>query len=444
MRALVRLWPLALVGGIASCAFLLDYDELQSGSDDAGADVSSGGGPGGSGGGPTGGTGGGGTAGSGGSSTGGQSGTGGDAGTDAPTGTPLGKLAAELAKAGCANAKACYGPAVELATKGLDCEQWVTALLEDVFIGAIEPLTDAGVVYDPMKGAQCVAELAAKTTDAGVECVELSKIYELCKAALSGLKTSGSCKSTIECAAGLYCDTSSSCPGTCQPYLKESSPCATTTQCDAGLTCFVPKDLEAGAADSGASLGTCKPYTKVGNECQEGKEPECAPGAICAGTGSWFQKKCFAAASLFTAPLGLSCYGNGLYCQPGLACEFQGWPFWSAASCVKDTLNHAADGGSGCRIAIPDGCGQGAYCTAPPWAEGQCVGLPTKTQQCAKDTAQGLGLVPPCLPPLICVNGTCQDAVRLGNGCGSHAQCVSGYCKGADAGSGVCAPPACE
>jgi hypothetical protein len=431
MRGLARLWPLLFVSGAVACSFLLDFDELQSG---PGPDASVGGS-----GGSSGASGSGGTA-----ITGGAAGSAGSAGAagDASTSIPIEQLGYELAQAICANAKQCYGPAIDILTQGLDCVQLYQVGLEDTVIGLVQKSLDGGITYDGDAAAQCIAALNAATrADSGLpSCVDPYKYFEQCKDVFGNAGDAGAtCNSTFECADGLFCDTLTACPGTCAAFLDDGAACQDTKQCKPGSVCYV-------AADGGdAGIGTCQPYTPPGSACNAWapQEPPCAPGSICSGG------KCRLAQTYFSNAITAQCggfLGTKNLCGSGLACEFDGIPLLSDGTCVTDT-DHA-----GCKLSVPDSCGPGKYCNAPAGSTtgGSCVNIPDQDgDPCAKDQAQGYGFAPACGDGLRCVNGQCKTVARIGEGCINNEHCGSTICKnapdagGSDAGPGTCELPAC-
>ena len=369
----------------------------------------------------------------GGGTTGGSGGAGGSAGAAgaadaagaARTGVPIGQIASEIAGALCDNVAACYGAGVEIVWQGADCKQTNTDLFQDLFVDAIEQSVKAGTItYDPSLAADCVAELAKASTDAGFKCLDVGKVAEKCKSALGKLGTANAtCAHSLECQENLFCDTAAQCPGKCTAFLGTNAPCADSTLCGVGLTCFIPVSLDAGASDAGTTpMGTCQPYVQKDSSCGIGTTPDCEPGTLCvAGT-------CKTATGMFTGAAGFSCYSTGSLCQAGLACEFQGLPYLSNGICKADKAQSA------CRLALPDGCGPNAYCGASYInAVSTCSVLPATNEACAAKAAQTLGLAPACQAGLSCTQGVCKNPLRVGDVCKFHDQCLTGYCKPDDA-----------
>jgi hypothetical protein len=421
---------LALIPLFGSCAFFLDFDDLQK---NEGADASAGsGGVAGSLGG-SGATGGGGTTSTGGSTTGGTGGTtstGGAAGSDAgPATIPLTELAQKLADAVCTGLEACMGPAIELVTLGEDCRTVFGPLIADRYVAAIASSVASGAItYDPVLAAECVQNLLNDVQQTPPVCVDFNATVESCKSALGSLAAANeACSSVVECGDGLRCDLSAGCPGVCVPYGELSEPCPSEGACDPrdGLYCKQSSD------DAGVQTGTCTAFTPVGTACTD--RNECEPGAMCLGD------QCRVLVDVFTARLGFSCgYTAGAsLCEPGLSCEFSGFGF-GAATCVTEKTPGAA-----CQFSLPDACPANHYCSVNFLnGGGQCLALPTENQNCAGAPMQLAGFAPPCAAGLACVNGLCQTRRRLGEACSATEQCYSGVCVGSDGGS-RCAPLAC-
>ncbi len=386
-----------------SCAFTLDFDKLQKEKPDAGG-------------------------------TAGANGGGGAAGV------PLAELASTLATAECANLNACYVSAIRLIIHDEDCQSLFTSVIEDQTVAPIRQSVASGrVTYDPVKAAECVANLTRGTQQSPPVCANVNALLEDCKNALGNLGAADqSCGRNVECQRGLHCRLDGSCPGTCVPFRQVSEACQQDAQCDPtqGLYCQklggdagVP---EAGTADAGTP-GSCQKYVAINAACTS--QDQCVPGALCVNN------VCRRLTELFTLAETYACFGNNLLCNPGLSCEFSGIPLLSAATCVAPK---AAT--TDCRLALPDECPRDYYCNAN-WlnlAPGKCVASPTQDAPCATDAEQSAGLSAPCHSGLACVNGLCKPLRHLGEACEADAQCYSGACRaGSEAGGPVCVTPGC-
>lgn len=428
-RTVMAVLVLGLMGGALSCSLLLDVDALQEGTGAVGADAgddasagmggsAGGGGSAGAGGSDTGGTSGGGGAGG-----GGPAGAGGDAGV---TEIGLDELAAALAEASCANLNACAGPLAELVYHEDDCESLLTTLLEDTTVAAVKrSVTDGAITYDATAAAQCVREFLEGALKDPPECANLQEALETCRSALGDLAQAGEdCAHYYECASGHYCDSEGACPGKCTSKRGSGEACDSDGQCQMGMSCVT------GGPDGGLLEGHCEAWAETGEACGLGKPP-CHLGDYCV------DNKCLPVSGAFVVKEGFTCYSNGLLCEPGLSCQFNGLPFLSAGSCVAPI---AATGE--CSVGLPESCADGLYCT---WGQAnpKCVGLPTENQACASSTVQTLGISLPCASGLACVNAVCLPRKRMGEPCVGDTQCWTGLCAGADAGVGACELPAC-
>jgi hypothetical protein len=402
----------ALFCTATSCAFLLDFDELQSDGADAAAGGSS----------ATGGSAGAATGGSSGSSAGGTAGISGAGGSGGiPDQIPLSGLAEAITTTSCQLFSNCYGPAVEVVSQGTPCEQYFLPFLQDSVLAPIVQSVNAGTItYDPSAGAACVQGIYDAAIADPPACANFDKLVESCKSAFGGLsQVNQPCDHRFECATGMYCDLAGCPAATCKELGAVGSTCATNAACNPvlDLYCKIP---------SGQPTGTCEKYVISGATC--GLGDTCEPGTYC------LEGKCARIAKLFTLDDTQTCYSNSLLCNPGLACEFNGLPFLSGGTC-----KNAKTPAQACHIALPEECPTGHYCTSSLLNEqGTCQILPTDGETCAKSGVQSIGLRGPCQPGLACVNDACEPYATLGQACGAHAQCFSGACVG-----NVCVPPTC-
>lgn len=398
----------ALFGLATSCAFLLDFDELQSDGTDAAAGGSS-----------TGGTAGSSSGGSSGSGTGGVSGAAGSGGV--PDQIPLDALAEAITATSCQLFSNCYGPAVEVVSQGIPCEQYFLPFLADSVLAPIlQSVNDGVITYDPSAGAACVKSIFDAANSDPPACANFDKLVESCKSAFGGLsQVNQPCDHRFECDTGMYCDLASCPTATCKELGAVGSTCVTNAACNPveDLYCKIP---------SGQTTGTCEKYIMSDAAC--GLGDTCQPGTYC------LESKCARIAKLFTLDEPQTCYSNSLLCNPGLACEFNNLPFLSAGTC-KAAKNPA----QACHIALPEECPTGHYCTSSLLNEqGTCQILPAETETCAKSGVQTIGLRGPCQPGLACVNDVCAPYATLGQPCSGHAQCYSGACV-----QSKCVPPTC-
>jgi hypothetical protein len=402
-----------------SCAFTLDFDKLQKERPDASVVAGAGG-----------------TAGT--STTAGTAGTAGGGGA---SGVPLDQWAFSMATAYCANINACVASAVKLIIHDEDCQTLFTNTIQDTTVAAIQQSVARGTItYDPVKAAQCVANVPQGTPQSPPVCASPDALIENCKSALGNLAgVDQPCNQRFDCQRGLACQVGSACPGRCRPLGQVGAACLQDGECDptAGLYCR-KGGADAGATDAGTA-GACEPYVAIGASCTD--QDQCARGGIC------INSICHHLTDLLTVAEGLGCYTNQLFCNPAFACEFSGWAFLSAGVCTapKQPLDT-------CKLALPSECPKDYYCTTPNYFNqaGQCAALPTENQPCAAAAEQqpvptlGFNISALCHAGLACVNGFCKPMRHLGEACEADAQCYSGACRaGADGGASVCVTPGC-
>ena len=380
---------LALAGVLSSCAFALDFDELQEGGE------------------PSAGTGGSSTAGTGGEAAAGGS-EGGAAGAAEP-GIALEDAAAVLAETMCSKLEACVGAAaVKVLLADEDCAVAVESGLANTFIANIQQSEANGTLeYDGSAVPTC---LEAYDT---LPCEEVAVTFpEARKQALGGLLGEGEdCSHSLECEAGLYCS-ADACPGTCSTPLQDGDPCTEIDTCAPGLTCF---------------QGACAPLGGEGDDCGAELLPECVTGFVCLNedTEMMTPGNCFSAKDVFVLSQGQPCNlgGTPTLCRVGLSC-----PLVIGATCLEPV-----ESGGACDLALPDMCPEGEYCS---FGNPNCLPLPGAGDPCAP----GILLKPRCQAYLRCVNEVCRPLGDNGDPCGDAAECYSGVCGD----SGECAASACQ
>jgi hypothetical protein len=404
MRRALSLAGLLLLGVLVSCSLLLDTGSLQGGPAPSGA---------------------GGAAGAGGGTGGGA-----DAGDAAANGIPLPALAPALAHAVCENLKACYVSVVEVLIHDEDCDAFFTSVITGQIVAPIQRSVERGTIgYDPREAAACVMGIAEGTQMTPPQCSDFNKFIEDCKRMLTNLSMPGRpCRNRYECRAGLFCDDTAGCPGTCRPFAATGGMCAVNGDCNPldGLYCQKVPD----AGDGG--VGTCQPFVPANADCTD--RDQCAPGALC------IEKKCRRLSEIFTQAETFTCSTNGLLCQRGLDCEYMGVPVITTGTCVKE--KKALDM---CKLALPDECPKDTYCSAGFFNNGgQCLATPVENQPCATNFEQAAGVAAPCKAGLVCVNGICKPGRQLGQPCEINSQCYSGACLAPPAGGpAICLPLGC-
>ena len=409
MRRAISLAGLLLLGVLVSCSLFLDTGSLQGG-------------------------------GAGGTSTSGVGGTGGstggglvDAGDGGPMGVPLMDLASALAHAVCENLKACYVSAAEVVIHDEDCDKLFTSVIAGQIVAPVQKSVMRGNIgYDPREAAVCVMNLIEGTQRMPPKCDDFNAVVEDCKRMLTNLSAVGRpCRHRFECRQGLFCDGSAGCPGTCKAFAQMGAMCAVDGDCDPSQGLYCQKMADAGDSDGG--IGMCQTFVPINADCVQNRD-QCVPGGLC------IEKKCRRLSDLFTLAETFACYTNGLLCQRDLDCEFNGLPFLSAGTCVKEKRPLDA-----CKLALPDECPKDTYCSANAFnVAGQCLGTPVENQQCATAFEQNIGVAAPCKAGLTCVNGICKPTRQLGEPCEVNTQCYSGACTAPPGGgTGMCVPPGC-
>jgi hypothetical protein len=366
-------FSLLLALASTSCAFLLDFDEVQTEAS-------------------------GGTAGSA-SSSGGSAGAaeGGAAGSPEDEGIPLAEVAGVLADALCTKVQSCVqDAAMVLLFNEEDCTELVTKVLENSTVANIAAADEAGTLsYDGTKLTACLEAYQALACDDVIV-----DFPEECKAALGSSVAEGeACRHHVECEAGLYC-AGATCPGTCAAFLSEGADCSEGDVCERGLTCFQE---------------TCQPLGREDGECGGGIFPDCVIGQFCAGENldEATPGKCYPVEQVFSAGKGQVCNPLGsppTLCEAGYSCPI-----------LNPTCRGPAERDGACEIlAIPDYCPEGQSCR-----DGFCTDLPGNGEACRAATA-GKGA---CQAGQRCVNNVCRKLDANGASCAEAAECFSSFCN---------------
>jgi hypothetical protein len=365
-------WPAALFGllfatATASCAFLLDFDEL---------------------------------------SQGGPASDAGDGGLDASV--PLEDLSARYAEALCDHLRACMGASAPLFFADEDCVDLFRQRIQDSIVAGLPALPDSTFSYH--------GELVPACLDAvrGASCEQFFPQPEACDQALEGkVESGGPCTHPAQCKRGQYCKVDKGCPGTCAPKPGEGEPCASGT-CAEGLSCD-------------ETLGCVKLVTQEGGECGGGVAPRCAPDKFCLGALDGQAGHCTRVSSLFTtSQVGGKCdWNDGPLCVEGLRCQLTApaevWSKSYGGTCVEEI-----PAGAACQIALPDPCSKNYYC---PGLGGTCTALPKQNDLCAKNSLVKPGCMAETRCVQINENEKrCNAFVNLGQACADDVACASGNC----------------
>jgi hypothetical protein len=337
----------------------------------------------------------------------------GDGGVAAGTPIPLSDAASTLAAASCARLQRCLGPALVLAVGDAECIDVYSKIYDNALFDDVETLTEDRFEYHPTLLAACAAAIENR------ECGAVGGHDAECEAALEGKVGQGSeCLHPLECSTGLFCDGSSGCPGTCLPELGEGQPCR-GRECAANLECVTLGGTQ-----------VCSPVVNVeGGACDNG-EPPCALSKLCLGKQDSMPGTCQSVTGVFIANQGNVCnVRQGPFCNEGLHCEFdtmQAFFTTGAGQCVPPS-----NAGGPCKLAIPDPCPKNYFClpNAATSPEGVCTKSPITTETCAPDLTtvkSRCAVGATCVE----ATNLCQPITDNGASCSGDTTCYSKYCSG--------------
>jgi hypothetical protein len=405
MKAFKIFASLCVAGFVSSCAFLLDFDELQQ---DPGADAAAGG-------------------------SAGAAGTSGNAGTDGGggKGPDLQALAQMTAKGMCDKIAACFGaPAMPMVFRDEDCNQLLLRTLANATFGLVaESLKVGHMSIDESGIDKCIQSFAALACkDVGLD------FPDACRQALKGNIAPGeNCAHTLECTPGHYCSLGAGCPGKCAPFRKDGQTCSDTELCAAGMGC---------------TNGACKPLALPNEACEGPTGPNCATGAFCFGSDDTKSGACADTKGLFSAQLGGECSGwaeAGLDPANAKLCAVGACPIFKLKAVRKCSgkIDNATPPGAPCDVTLPDSCPTDQYCLTPSAFQfsGSCQALPGNGETCARlGTIKGQ-----CKAYHRCdgitATSKCRPLRDNGDGCSADIECYSSNCD--EAGSGECEPAGC-
>jgi len=293
-------------------------------------------------------------------------------------------------------------------------------------IAALVAAASAGhVSFDVAKAAQCLEDWKA------LECGAVPSSVA-CHAALGGSTANGKeCGWTSQCGAGSFCKKldDECATGTCAPTGGEGASCTSAFRsCFAGLTC------------AGDVCVSAKAKLPKGVKCSQ--DNQCGVGLVCVRTGNTAAPaRCAEPAAQGQGCVDANGCAAGLYChrdsttyvrtcQPqaalGAACEQAPDAPGTPTSCVTGTACALVGGSPTCLASagVGESCSKNEVCAGADLlcrtvgGDGvkQCTLLPVLGQTCS---AGGLSAVKPlaCMPPALCVKGTCADAPQLGDPC---------------------------
>lgn len=343
----------------ASCAFLLDTDELKDGT-----------------------------------------------GSSAPEPIPIEQFSAGLAGGSCELLARCAGPAMDIFFFDEDCATLTTRELEDGLFGLIQASIDNGrAKYDPQKAALCIESFES------MSCADFDRWAPICDEALRGLVTiGGECGHAIDCEPGAFCDVSLGlCPGTCAAKASAGSPCWFEDMCQDGLKCFNGTCTAPGLQNEPCG-GPSAPDCQVGFLCLGQVENQVGK---CLAVEALFTSGEGIGCNLSSGPL----------CQEGLHCAISSLgvsgecvrPSLSGGPC-RLSIPDACPSTEYCRVTE----GVDGVCTALPGANQECsqafVFKPpcVAYHRCVGDTCQPLRrLDEPCAGDGQCYSGYCEPGSML-------------------------------
>jgi hypothetical protein len=281
------------------------------------------------------------------------------------------------------------------------------------------PTTDAGggvLTFDGANAACCVKHMAENFACTSFD-FDMKRDPACDNTTIGTIATSAACYKDDECAGNAYCDTRSTCPGTCKNYILTGNACTVTDKC----------------ADNGSCVGSvcvapsysCQdaPCTKNGDECFAGYY--CKLPAADAGAGT-----CQALPAT-SQPCGME---TGFQCTYGVSCNL------NLEAGFTGTCGALGTAGAACLSVL--NCEAGFYCAkADGGILGTCTAVLAPGADCdpaARDYSCGRGLVYGCQP----ATGKCATNPAVGDPCVvDNDTCQNSWCDGSagDGSSGICA-----
>ncbi len=392
MRIHAALLGLVIGTTTASCAFLLDFDELKS---ETGT--------------PTGGTG------------------GNDAG-DSGAEVPLDQFAQRYAEALCKRLDRCLGPIAQVALGEDPCVDYFTKALGQSIFASLGELPAERFLYHPELVPACLSAVE------NADCDSLFPIPIECDAATEGIVAEGGdCTHPAECQRGFFCQSTSSCPGKCTKRPGQGEACASGT-CLEGLQC--DKLIGSGGAVSEVCLA---PVAQELADCEGAAFASCRADMRCLGAEGATPGKCHKIESLFAVGIGIACNWAAPLCGKDLHCALDGAA--DGGDLFGGHCETTVSAGATCRLALPDMCPKGQYCNVPAGIQGVCEDLPVDGENCTRYSLKAV-----CAAGHRCVGrdedapdvtpGKCAALTALGYACKGDEGCYSGFCN-----NGKCAPP---
>ncbi|MGV3623329.1 MAG: hypothetical protein ACO1OB_21090 [Archangium sp.] len=296
-----------------------------------------------------------------------------------------------------------------------------------------------------------------------------------CTGAITGLVANGgTCYTYGECVTGYWCDTQSTCPGSCKPQVAVGQPSATMYGEDCvdgsyryGTTCTarVALGMECGPQGGVTSPRSCVPgavcststercvvdtLLAIGAMCTPNTSPECRTGSRCVAN------TCTAEGDVNQPCDNLRTCKFGLECGPTNTCRGQGEAGAACgggnASCGNGLFCNIASGmttgvcttlrGANGTCQFSTQCQSTLYCNAPQGGSGACVARLAAGATCERHNEPWA-----CQSGLYCTtvstgaaSGVCAVTKGHGASCTSSSECSNGYCTAGTCNRYSCSP----
>jgi hypothetical protein len=240
----------------------------------------------------------------------------------------------------------------------------------------------------------------------------------VCEAVTPGLvEADGACFSGPECASGLYCDPSATCPGVCRPRVAIGQPASFAEQCVPEA--FLTEGMCAARVSLGASCAASTPL---------GARRECVQGGFCNTSSICVALSLGGPGDDCTAPVYPPC-ALGLSCEPpdgcvafvgeGEACGFFGPPCQEGLVCASSVCVRPGVKGETCNFEKT--CAPNHFCERVP---GQFDGVCTLRIAAGQPCDSHGNVI--CEPGLFCDvagSGTCEPQLPMGSACSLDEEC---------------------
>jgi len=262
---------------------------------------------------------------------------------------------------------------------------------------------DAGrQAYDAKALPACLARIQTRACSDLTD-LTVTGLLAGCSAFAPQVESGGSCRNSLDCTAGFYCNTSAQCPGQCVALIQAEVPCDPAgAGCKPNTTCFG---------------GTCRAPLPADAGCNSLFTPPCAQGLGCVS-------------GLCAPQVGADggCTVLGTECQPQMACTGSGF---SGRSCQP-----AKALGAACNPGQSE-CGYFLWCNA---ASSQCERWARYHEPCGFINGEFVG----CLDGR-CASSLCEAFFVPGEKCSSNSDCgPAARCAQINSTTSVCRSIYCE